>query len=690
MNPEHLAILKQGVKVFNWWRENNKLVRPDLFGFDLQGFDLQGANFAGARLTQVNFRGANLSRANLGQAILEGASFIDATLCNADFTGAYLAGADFQGADLSDVIINSPPFSRKHLLNVKTTNVEMFQGNPEQLEILRQGTAAWDAWRAQQKPSDVPGALSVRGANLAGADLRSVDLRGADLFFVDFSGANLAGAQFEGARLGGARLDGAVLQAANLRSCVLVAATFEGADLTGADLTGAVCNSTDFRRANLQSATLSGIEFRSAYFFTGNGKHLAIMSQSVEVWNNWRRQYADLHPDLTGANFSGFHLNDVNLSGADLRSMQFIDAGLQNADLHGADLTHANLSGASMRGANLSNAVLVQTRLARADLSNANLTGANLSEADLGKANLSSANLSGANLQAAHLDEANLTRANLSGANLIGAGLTRAILSNAILTGCDLSNATLEQATMVATVLDGASLSGCRVYGVAAWGLDMARVKNQANLVITPDGEAAITVDNLEVAQFIYLMLHNQKIREVIDTVTGKGVLILGRFTSERKAVLDGVKDRLRQHNFVPMVFDWDKPSSRDLTETVQLLANMSRFVVADITDAKSIPQELMSIVPHMPSVPIRPIILSAQREYAMFEHFKPYPWVLPVFAYDNTQQLLDNIVEALISPVLAWEANSSRQADLDTQLQAEKEENARLRAALQAKTSPA
>jgi hypothetical protein len=34
-------------------------------------------------------------------------------------------------------------------------------------------------------------------------------------------------------------------------------------------------------------------------------------------------------------------------------------------------------------------------------------------------------------------------------------------------------------------------------------------------------------------------MLHNQKVRDVIDTITSKAVLILGRFTDERKAVLD-------------------------------------------------------------------------------------------------------------------------------------------------------
>ena len=38
---------------------------------------------------------------------------------------------------------------------------------------------------------------------------------------------------------------------------------------------------------------------------------------------------------------------------------------------------------------------------------------------------------------------------------------------------------------------------------------------------------AEITVDSIEVARFVYLVLHNEKIRDVIDTITSKVVLIL-------------------------------------------------------------------------------------------------------------------------------------------------------------------
>ncbi len=123
------------------------------------------------------------------------------------------------------------------------------------------------------------------------------------------------------------------------------------------------------------------------------------------------------------------------------------------------------------------------------------------------------------------------------------------------------------------TDLTGADLTGCRIYGVSAWGLKLERAKQQ-NLVITPRNEPEITVDNIEVAQFIYLLLHNQKIRDVIDTITSKVVLILGRFTDERKAVLDALREELRKRNYLPILFDFDVPAARSGPSAFSLIAS--------------------------------------------------------------------------------------------------------------------
>ena len=170
-------------------------------------------------------------------------------------------------------------------------------------------------------------------------------------------------------------------------------------------------------------------------------------------------------------------------------------------------------------------------------------------------------------------------------------------------------------------------------------------------MVITRVDEPEITVDNIEVAQFVYLLLHNQKIRDVIDTITSKAVLILGRFTDERKAVLDALREELRKRDYLPILFDFEKPRSRDTDETITLLARMARFIVADISDAKSVLQELRAIVPDLPSVPVQPIILATQEEPGMFDFYRNRPSFLTVHRYASQEQLLADLGEKVIRP---------------------------------------
>jgi hypothetical protein len=132
----------------------------------------------------------------------------------------------------------------------------------------------------------------------------------------------------------------------------------------------------------------------------------------------------------------------------------------------------------------------------------------------------------------------------------------------------------------------------------------------------------------------MYLLLNNQRIRHVIDTITSKVVLILGRFTPERKVVLDAIRDELRKRDYLPVLFDFDKPTSKDLTGTIATLANMARFIIADLTDPSSVPHELASLVPRT-MVPVQAIILKGRREYAMFpDLIRRYNWVLQPYHY--------------------------------------------------------
>jgi len=72
-NQEHLDILKQGVEVWNEWREENEHVQIDLSSADLYGTNLSSADFSNASLSFANLIFADLHSANLSSANLKDA-----------------------------------------------------------------------------------------------------------------------------------------------------------------------------------------------------------------------------------------------------------------------------------------------------------------------------------------------------------------------------------------------------------------------------------------------------------------------------------------------------------------------------------------------------------------------------------------------------------------------------------------
>jgi len=177
----------------------------------------------------------------------------------------------------------------------------------------------------------------------------------------------------------------------------------------------------------------------------------------------------------------------------------------------------------------------------------------------------------------------------------------------------------------------------------------------QKDLIITPKEAPIITVDHLEVAQFIYLLLHNEKIRHVIDTITTKVVLVLGRFTPERKPVLEAIREELRKHDYIPVLFDFEKPSSQTFIETVSTLAHMAKFVIADMTDAKIVLQEVPHIVRNI-AVPMKPLLLegSGKEPVTLYDLRKNHKSLLDTYWYKNPRDLLASLKKEVIIPAEA------------------------------------
>lgn len=329
-----------------------------------------------------------------------------------------------------------------------------------------------------------------------------------------------------------------------------------------------------------------------AYKDRGNlrKKHVKILNRGKRYWNDWRRDEPQIRPILHNAAIGH------EIRSQDFREIDFSWTGLAEADLTGADLT-----------------------------------GANFFQAHLGRTVLK-----GAILNAAHFCRADLYETNLSGAILMGANLQGAQLAK--------------------TNLSGARLEDCPVYGMAAWDVNLENAR-QRNLIIRyrygadehrsgAGVETEIRVDNLQIAQFIYLMLDNPNIQVVLEEGQKRNVLILGRFADPgRKRVLDEIRERLRLLGYLPIIFDFPPPKERDLIQTVTSLAALSRFVIGDITDPRSVALELEAILSRY-KIPVVPILQAPEQPFGLMPSLqdKYYPCVLEVRRYASPPVLFRHL----------------------------------------------
>ena len=152
----------------------------------------------------------------------------------------------------------------------------------------------------------------------------------------------------------------------------------------------------------------------------------------------------------------------------------------------------------------------------------------------------------------------------------------------------------------------------------------------------------------------MFLILNNKEIRDVLNTLTSRSVLILGRFAlSERKAILDALRNKLREYNLLPIVFDFDRPTDKDFTETIKTLAGLCYFVIADVTNPRSSPLELQATVPDY-QIPFVPIIQEGESPFAMMVDLqKKYNWVLNTVSYDSMETLIKVLKPLIIDPAM-------------------------------------
>lgn len=172
-NPEHLKILKQGVKAWNNWRKVNPHLKPDL---------------SKANLTEIGFTGisgANLSGADLRKAWGHGLFAHSTNFSEVDFRKAYFTSCKFFAGDFSKANLAESTFIECGFANA---NFEYANLRGSLLYMSSLGT-------------------NFYGANLSGADLRCSLLIHARLQKANITGVYLWGTARDFWKIEGVRCD---------------------------------------------------------------------------------------------------------------------------------------------------------------------------------------------------------------------------------------------------------------------------------------------------------------------------------------------------------------------------------------------------------------------------------------------------------------------------------------------------
>ena len=128
-NQLHLDTLRQGVRAWNRWREQNPEISPDLSRADLIGMVLPGVNLAG-----VNLQGANLR-----ETVLEGANFLGADLRGVNLQQAELRKADFSEANLNRANLRQADLREANLMDASMAGVELGQAKLQGVMLGKKG-----------------------------------------------------------------------------------------------------------------------------------------------------------------------------------------------------------------------------------------------------------------------------------------------------------------------------------------------------------------------------------------------------------------------------------------------------------------------------------------------------------------------------------------------------------------------
>jgi len=331
-NQKQLEIIKQGVEIWNKWRENNSKI-------DLKGADLKGVNLAGADLTEAELSGADLTGADLSDTILKNCSLRYANFKNTNLNRADLCSSDLYKTNLTYSKLFMTNLNKAKLINADLSNSKLVDTKLEDADLYNVKLCKTKLFGA-----------SIKNASLVRSNLTNADIRNTNFLNTSFFDAIL-----NNVKVTKCSLIFTNLKNVSLKGCYIFQNNFFGSNLKGADFSDAKINETNFYYSIFTRVDFTGITIKNSKFLYSTMNNLNLNGIN-----------------LCCVDFSCSDICKSNLSNSNLRNAKLVNANLNKSDFCNADLSEADL-----RWANLSQTNFKDAQLKRIKFFNANFNYSN-------------------------------------------------------------------------------------------------------------------------------------------------------------------------------------------------------------------------------------------------------------------------------------------------------------------------
>jgi hypothetical protein len=336
-------------------------------------------------------------------------------------------------------------------------------------------------------------------------------------------------------------------------------------------------------------------------------RYLINFPHTFEVLNNRDLRFIEFYKE----EFWKVRTNLKEVKKKDKEYLEVTGPLFSNADLTGANFFLANLMGSSFKGSIINNVNFMSALILKSNFRNSIIENSEFNGADLWNSNFSASNIKNSNFRGS-----NLTKIDISSAKIMD----------------------------------------CKIYGISCWDIKRNDYTITKNLIISDpySDDPIITIDDIELAQFIYLILNNKKISNLITTMRTKSVLLLSSFDNKSKLVLDKIKELLLKYDFIPIVFDFMPSNKQDLMETIRTLALLSRFVIVDLSIQSGQLHELASLVKET-YIPFVTIASEGSKQTRMLNEFRHHYWFRSNYFRYNLDDWQKQIPILFENEIIPW-----------------------------------